>query len=82
MIVNMNKKQGDKNDILLNCATGCLCITIFVVAFSMGQNVGSANAYKEMEKRIEVIETLHKQDSIIQKLRKEAQNEAENTIDG
>jgi hypothetical protein len=75
MIVNMNKKQGDKNDILLSCAVGSLCITIFVVAFSMGQNVGSANAYKEMEKRIEVIVTLHKQDSIIQKLRKETQNE-------
>lgn len=73
MIVNMNKKQGDKNDILLSCATGCLCITIFVLAFSMGENVGSSDAYKKMEKRIEVI--LHKQDSIIQKLEKEAQNE-------
>ena len=69
----MNKKQGDKNDILLSCATGCLCITIFVLAFSMGENVGSSDAYKKMEKRIEVI--LHKQDSIIQKLEKEAQNE-------
>lgn len=73
MIVNMNKKQGDKNDILLSCAVGCLCVTIFVLAFSMGQNVGRTDAYKEMEKRIEVI--LHKQDSIMQKLEKEAQNE-------
>lgn len=75
MIVNMNKKQGDKNDILLSCATGCLCITIFVVAFSAGKNVGSSEAYSEMKDRLEVIETLHKQDSVIQKLRKEAQNE-------
>ena len=73
MIVNMNKKQGDKNDILLTCAVGSVCVTIFVMAFSMGQNVGSSEAYKKMEKRIEVI--LHKQDSIIQKLEKEAQNE-------
>lgn len=71
MIVNMNKKQGDKNDTILSCAVVSLCITIFVVAFSIGQNVGRTDAYKEMEKRIEVIETLHKQDSVIQKLRKE-----------
>lgn len=75
MIVNMNKRQDDEIGLILFCAVILLCFTISVVAFSVGQNVGSANAYKEMEKRIEVIETLHKQDSIIQQLRKEAQNE-------
>ena len=71
----MNKRQDDEIGLILFCAVILLCFTISVVAFSVGQNVGSANAYKEMEKRIEVIETLHKQDSIIQQLRKEAQNE-------
>ena len=75
MIVNMNKKQGDKSDIILSIAIMSTCVTIAVVAFSAGKNVGSSDAYKEMEERIEVIETLHKQDSVIQKLRKEAQND-------
>lgn len=71
----MNKRQDDEIGLILFCAVILLCFTISVVAFSVGQNVGSANAYKEMEKRIEVI--LHKQDSIIQKLEKEAQNDFE-----
>lgn len=73
MIVNMNKKQGDKNDILLSIVIMSTCVA--VVAFCAGKNVGSSEAYSEMKDRLEVIETLHKQDSIIQKLRKEAQNE-------
>ena len=75
MIVNMNKKQGDKGDVILSIAIMSTCVTIAVVAFSAGKNVGSSEAYSEMKDRLEVIETLHKQDSIIQKLRKEAQNE-------
>lgn len=67
------KKQYDKSHILLFCAVVLLCFTISVVAFSVGENIGRTDAYKETEKRIEVI--LHKQDSIIQKLEKEAQNE-------
>lgn len=75
MIVNMNKKQGDKSDLILSIAIMSTCVTIAVVAFSAGKNVGSSEAYSEMKDRLEVIETLHKQDSIIQKLRKEARNE-------
>ena len=72
MIVNMNKKQGDKSDLILSIAIMSTCA---VVAFSAGKNVGSSEAYSEMKDRLEVIETLHKQDSIIQKLRKETRNE-------
>lgn len=75
MIVNMNKKQGDKNDILLSIAIMSTCVTVAVVAFCAGKNVGSSEAYSEMKDRLEVVETLHKQDSIIQSLRKEARNE-------
>lgn len=75
MIVNMNKKQGDKNDIILSVAIVSMCVTIAVVAFCAGKNVGSSEVYSEMKDRLEVVETLHKQDSIIQKLRKEEQNE-------
>lgn len=75
MIVNMNKKQGDKSDLTLCFTIALLCFTVSFVAFSAGKNIGSSEAYSEMKDRLEVIETLHKQDSIIQKLRKEAQNE-------
>lgn len=75
MIINMNKKQGDKNDLILSIAIISMCVTIAVVAFSAGKNVGSSEAYSEMKERMEVVETLHKQDSVIQKLRKEARNE-------
>lgn len=75
MIVNMNKKQGDKGDVILSIAIMSTCVTVAVVAFCAGKNVGSSEAYSEMKDRLEVIETLHKQDSVIQKLRKEAQNE-------
>lgn len=75
MIVNMNKKQGDKNDLILSIAIMSTCVTIAVVAFCTGKNVGRSEAYSEMKERMEVIETLHKQDSIIQKLRKEVKNE-------
>ncbi|MFW5563440.1 MAG: hypothetical protein ACOCNX_00935 [Prevotella sp.] len=71
----MNKKQGDKNDLILSIAIISMCVTIAVVAFSAGKNVGSSEAYSEMKERMEVVETLHKQDSVIQKLRKEARNE-------
>ena len=71
----MNKKQGDKSDVILSIAIVSMCITIAVVAFCAGKNVGSSEAYSEMKERLEVVETLHKQDSIIQKLRKEARNE-------
>ena len=75
MIVNMNEKQGDKNDLIMSIAIMSTCVTISIISFCAGKNVGSSEAYSEMKERIEVIETLHKQDSIIQKLRKEAQNE-------
>lgn len=75
MIVNMNKKQGNKGDIVLSIAIMSTCVTIAIVAFCAGKDVGNSEAYSEMKERLEVIETLHKQDSIIQKLRKEAQNE-------
>lgn len=78
MIVNMNKKQGDKGGVILSIAIMSTCVTISIISFCAGKNVGSSEAYSEMEDRLEVIETLHKQDSIIQKLRKEAQNETEN----
>lgn len=75
MIVNMNKKQGNKGDIVLSIAIMSTCVTIAIVAFCAGKNIGYSEAYSEMKDRLEVVETLHKQDSIIQKLRKEAQNE-------
>ena len=75
MIVNMNKKQGDKNDLVMSLAVMSTCVTIAVISFCVGKNIGSSEAYSEMKDRMEVVETLHKQDSIIQKLRKEARNE-------
>lgn len=75
MIVDMKRRQDDKSDIILCSAIVYLCITISVLAFSVGKNIGRADAFDEMKKRIEVIETLHKQDSVIQKLRKEVRNE-------
>ena len=67
------KKQDDVMCLILCCAIVLLFFANSVLSFIVGENMGSSEAYKKMEKRIEVI--LHKQDSIIQKLEKEAQNE-------
>lgn len=67
------KRQDDVMCLILVCAVVLLFFTISVVSFSVGENIGRIDAYKEKEKRMEVI--LHKQDSIMQKLEKEAQNE-------
>lgn len=67
------KRQDDVMCLILLCAVVLLFFAISVMSFSVGENIGRIDAYKENEKRIEVI--LHKQDSIIQKLEKEAQNE-------
>lgn len=67
------KRQDDVMCLILCCAVVLLFFAISVVSFSVGENIGRIDAYKENEKRIEVI--LHKQDSIIQKLEKEAQND-------
>lgn len=69
----MKERQDDVMCLILLCAVILMCLTISFVSFSIGENIGRTDAYKETEKRIEVI--LHKQDSIIQKLEKEAQNE-------
>lgn len=82
MIVDMNSRQGCKSGTILRSAIAFLCVGILSLTFNIGVKVGRDDAYGEIGKRIEVIETLHKQDSIIQKLRKEAQNETENRIYG
>ena len=67
-------RQDDVMCLILCCAIVLLFFAISVVAFTVGVNIGRIDAYKEKgKKRIEVI--LHKQDSIIQKLEKEAQND-------